>query len=181
MSQWGYTEAGAKPQPLLLSLPANKVLFLSHTVYEVFTVTPGAQRKEGGVHSGPGFEDGPCRLQPGGLTKVTPLPTPQATVSPSWHPHRSWYWPNKVCEHAPPTWVTAISTVTSTPAHGKRVRITISTSETARVSHVWDNSLDSRASIGAQTPDSKFCALSHDTFLFAPIAQTGPPRLQDET
>lgn len=50
-----------------------------------------------------------------------------------------------------------------------------------RVSRVWDNNLDSGASIGAQTPDSKFCALSLDTSLFAPIAQMGPPRLQDQT
>lgn len=69
MSQRGSTEAGAKPQASLLTSPVNKILFLSHTVYKVFPVTPGARRKEGGVHSGPGFEDGPCRLQPGGSLK----------------------------------------------------------------------------------------------------------------
>lgn len=59
-SQWGFAKTGAKPQALSLSSLWNGVLSLSHTVHEVFTVTPVAQRKEGRVHSQPGFEDGPA-------------------------------------------------------------------------------------------------------------------------
>lgn len=64
VSQWGYTKAGAKPQALLLLLLADRVPFLSHTEYRVFTEMPAGRQKEGGVHSPPGFKDRP---QPGSL------------------------------------------------------------------------------------------------------------------
>lgn len=79
VSHWSYTKAGAKPQALLLSSLANKIPFLSHTVYKVFTVHPVA-RKEGRAHSWPGFEDGPCCWQPAGLTQVTPSPPPNPSI-----------------------------------------------------------------------------------------------------
>lgn len=77
-------------------------------MYNVFTVNLVARRKEGGVHSWPGFEDGPCCLQPGGLTKVTlpfPHPKPQCPIMV---PIMA---PKKVCERAPSTWVTVFWTV----------------------------------------------------------------------
>lgn len=83
---------------------------LSHTVHQV------AQQEEGGVHSGLGFEDGPCCLQPGGLTKVTSLPpTPSCSVPPM--------APSPAVALAKPVLCTLSPTWVPVPAHPRGGRV----------------------------------------------------------
>lgn len=146
------------------------------------TGTPAARRKEGGFHSQPGFEDGPCycslvaslkshSLSPT-LSHSAPITAPSQVVLSAkqglWtlsmhtgHCHHHCHFCLCLCQGR----------------QGHHPHIRDQDTSARRLNRVWD----AEPALGTQTPNAKPSALSLDTFLFAPIVQMRPLRFQVET